>query len=390
MPPAVADGGVQVAMMRPDNVHHTVSRLLKDPRDRLPERYMWPDYETIDLWTPAKDESATVPLINLSGLESGDPVVVERLANEVGRACEEWGFFQVVNHGVAEEVSDAHRRVGMDFLDMPVELKERATDPCGRYFGYGGRYEKLSSRVPWMEYLAGNHTPAPEADTLRKKIWPDGEAAGQTFLSSVTNYSVAMQKLSLQLLDLLARHLGLAGEVFTKPFEDQTTFESSWRFNRYPPCPPQAVTFGVGPHSDPSVLVLLQQDEVGGLQVRKNGTWFSVNPTPGAIIVNVGDCLEAWSNGRFQSAVHQVLLTEKKVWRLSMIYALNPNKYINISSPDELVDAQHPRRYRPFTWPDFIANLRANRHRIRDKLALDFVKIPGAQPQPIIGDQASS
>lgn len=86
--------------------------------------------------------------------------------------------------------------------------------------------------------------------------------------------------------------------------------------------------------------------------------------------------LQAWSNGRYQSAVHQVLLTEKKVWRLSMIYALNPNRNIYISCPPELVDAKHPRRYRPFTWPDFIANLRANRHRIRDKLALDFVKIP--------------
>lgn len=182
MPPAVANGGVQVAMMRPDNVHQTVSRLLKDPRDRLPERYMWPDYERIDLWTPAKGDSDTVPLIDLSGLESGDPAVVERLAREVGEACEEWGFFQIVNHGVPEEVSDSHRRVGMDFLDMPVEMKEKATDPCGRYFGYGGRYERLSSRVPWMEYLAGNHTPAPEAPTLAKKVWTDDDVEGHTFL----------------------------------------------------------------------------------------------------------------------------------------------------------------------------------------------------------------
>jgi hypothetical protein len=58
-----------------------------------------------------------------------------------------------------------------------------------------------------------------------------------------------------------------------------------------------------------------------------------------------------------------------------MIYALNPNRNISISSPAELVDEQHPRKYLPFRWPEFISNLRANRHRIRDKLALDFVKI---------------
>lgn len=167
--------------MRPDNVHHTVNRLLSDKAKPLPERYMWPDYERIDLWTPAKGDSDTVPLINLEGLQSGDSDVIDRLSKEVGAACEEWGFFQIVNHGVPQEVTESHRQVGSKFLEMPVEKKERATDPSGRYFGYGGRYERLSSRVPWMEYLAGNHTPAPEAETLRRKIWQDGEEEGHLF-----------------------------------------------------------------------------------------------------------------------------------------------------------------------------------------------------------------
>ncbi|BBN06940.1 protein MpDOXC22 [Marchantia polymorpha subsp. ruderalis] len=376
MAPSVKDGGVEVAVRRPDNVHQITSRLFKDPAShQLPERYNWPDYERVDLWTPAEDGQQTVPVIDLAGLSSGDPDLVDKLTKEVGRACEEWGFFQVVNHGVPDAVCDAMRTAGMSFLDMPVELKERATDPVGNYYGYGGRYERLKSRVPWMEFLAANITPACEADRIRLTIWPDGDPVGHAFRTAVKEYSASLQSLSMQILQLLARNIGLPADYYSDFFRDSTKFDSSWRFNRYPPCPPQAVTFGIGPHSDPSVLVMLQQDEVGGLQVLKGETWYSVNPTPGAIIVNVGDCLEAWSNGRYESAVHQVLLTEKQKWRMSVIYALNPPSNILVSAPEELVDEEHPRKFRDFAWPDYIHNMRSNRHRIRDKVALDFITI---------------
>lgn len=93
------------------------------------------------------------------------------------------------------------------------------------------------------------------------------------------------------------------------------------------------------------------------------------------LIVGLEKCVQAWSNGRYESAVHQVLLTEKQKWRMSVIYALNPPSNILVSAPEELVDEEHPRKFRDFAWPDYIHNMRSNRHRIRDKVALDFITI---------------
>ncbi|KAL2633729.1 hypothetical protein R1flu_005208 [Riccia fluitans] len=345
MAPSANDGGVEVAMMRPDNVHQITSRLFQDPSSHeLPERYNWPDYERVDLWEPAEDGQETVPVIDLAGLGSGDAEAIERLTREVGQACEGWGFFQVVNHGVSDEVCAAMRSAGMSFLDKPVELKERATDPVGNYYGYGGRYERLKSRVPWMEFLAANHTPVCEADRIRLTIWPDGDPLGNAFSDAVKDYSCRLRGLyrCSKILQLLALEFGAAC-IITKT--------------------------------------------VGGLlQVLKGDTWrHSVNPTPVnpvpgmqlaslMFVVTPLDRL-AWSNGRYESAIHQVLLTEKKKWRLSVIYALNPPSNILVSAPEELVDEDHPRKFRDFAWPHYIQNMRSNRHRIRDKVALDFITI---------------
>lgn len=62
------------------------------------------------------------------------------------------------------------------------------------------------------------------------------------------------------------------------------------RVNHFPVCAQPELTWGIHGHRDPSVLTLLHQDDVGGLQIGfKDGTWHGVRPIPGAFVVNVGD-----------------------------------------------------------------------------------------------------
>ena len=65
------------------------------------------------------------------------------------------------------------------------------------------------------------------------------------------------------------------------------------RTNYYPPCPEPDKVIGLAPHSDGvGLTILLQLSDTQGLQVRKDGNWVTVRPSPYAFVVNIGDILE--------------------------------------------------------------------------------------------------
>jgi gibberellin 2beta-dioxygenase len=103
-----------------------------------------------------------------------------------------------------------------------------------------------------------------------------------------------MSKLASTLAGVLAEsllgHAPAAGERgFPEGCDETTCF---LRLNRYPACPFSPDTFGLVPHTDSDFLTVLCQDQVGGLQLMKGGTWVAVKPIPGALIVNIGDLFQ--------------------------------------------------------------------------------------------------
>jgi len=60
----------------------------------------------------------------------------------------------------------------------------------------------------------------------------------------------------------------------------------------YPACPQPELTIGTNKHSDNDFITVLLQDQIGGLQVLHKTQWIDVPPTPGALVVNIGDLLQ--------------------------------------------------------------------------------------------------
>lgn len=72
--------------------------------------------------------------------------------------------------------------------------------------------------------------------------------------------------------------------------------------NYYPPCPEPELTYGLPGHTDPNALTILLQDlQVAGLQVLKEGKWLAVNPHPNAFVINLGDQLLHTGDSHMQS-----------------------------------------------------------------------------------------
>ena len=95
-----------------------------------------------------------------------------------------------------------------------------------------------------------------------------------------------MKELSLVIMELLAISIGVDRLHFRQFFEDG---ESIMRCNSYPPCNSSSLTLGTGPHSDPTSLTILHQDQVGGLEVCVDNKWLAVRPRPDAFVINIGD-----------------------------------------------------------------------------------------------------
>jgi flavonol synthase len=110
--------------------------------------------------------------------------------------------------------------------------------------------------------------------------------------STIGAYGAAVQRFVKELLEILSLSLGLPSKQLETAFGGDDA-QVILRVNHYPRCPQVDRVLGLSPHSDGSAItVLLDDDNVQGLQVKKDGTWWAVKAAPGALLVNMGDMMQ--------------------------------------------------------------------------------------------------
>ncbi|XP_077221722.1 gibberellin 20 oxidase 1-D-like [Tasmannia lanceolata] len=314
----------------------------------IPTQFIWPEEEKAGL----DEKELLVPVIDLSGFLSGDPVSASETARFIGEACEKHGFFQVINHQIDSQlISDVHNHLDA-FFTMPLSEKQRVQRKPGESSGYASSFTgRFSSKLPWKETLSFPYSSSPHFSNGVKDYFSitmgDGfKQAGEVY----QRYCEEMSRLSLKIMELLGLSLGVEKTYFRDFFEGN---DSIMRLNYYPPCQKPDLTLGTGPHCDPTSLTILHQDLVNGLQVFVDGNWHSIRPQPEAFVVNIGDTFMALSNGRYKSCLHRAVVNSVKP-RKSLAFFLCPDKNKLVSPPNELIDEEHPRKYPDFTWSSLL------------------------------------
>jgi isopenicillin N synthase-like dioxygenase len=257
-----------------------------------------------------------VPTIDLR--RPGDEVAVE-----LDRAAREVGFFQVVGHGIDPAVADAAWHSARRFFDLPLDEKLAVRIPDGDAYGYAPfRAERLAASLGQVTppdlketFSVGPFDASPgdvagdpaAAFTYSPNLWP---TALPEMPAAWEAYYRAMAHLAARVLALMGRALGLPDDHFGA-FIDRHT--SALRALRYPDlggAAPEPGQLRAGAHSDYGTLTLLRQNDApGGLEVRgSDGTWHPVPVDDEALVVNVGDALERWSNDRWRSTLHRVVV----------------------------------------------------------------------------------
>src|SRR5262245_17184008 len=159
-----------------------------------------------------------------------------------------------------------------------------------------------------------------------RNYWPEGRPA---FRQAFESFYRAMEPLSLHILQLFARALGLDDHYF----DDKLTYHTStMRVIHYPPqeTPPEPGQLRGGEHTDFGTLTILKGEDVpGGLQVKTRGDdWIDVHPDPDAFICNIGDIMMRWTNGHWLSNLHRVENPPREfahLGRMSIVFFHNPN-----------------------------------------------------------------
>ena len=287
------------------------------------------------------------------------------MADAMGRAAREVGFFYVVGHGIDLALIERTYQTAMDFFAQPDDVKRRYyIGDSLNHRGYVPFTEKgdyadeknrnyeafdLALDLPHddPDFLAGNLLLGPN-------VWP----AMPGFRETVYEYYSAVSSLGLSLCGALEMHLGLAQGELTRQMSKPI---SQLRLLHYVrgETTEDAKSVNMGAHTDYECLTLLNTRNKG-LQVMTRGDeWIDVPVIEGAYVVNIGDMLEAWTNGAFRSTPHRVLNLSPE--RFSMPYFVAANYDAEIKPFEKLVPENEAPRYE-----GFLAGLHLERMLMRD------------------------
>lgn len=312
--------------------------------ETIPERYVKVP-EARPLFGSVSTD-VNIPIIDLLGAVHDERHHATMLRN-VSEACREWGFFQVVNHGVSPELMDRARQVWRDFFHQPMEVKHRYANLPKTYEGYGSRLGvEKGAILDWSDYYFLHYLPCNLRD-LNK--WP---ALPSPLREVISEYSEQVVRLGGVLLKILSIILGLKEDSLQKAFGGDDV-GACLRVNFYPKCPQPDLTLGLSSHSDPGGMTLLLPDQhVPGLQVRRDNGWITVKPAPHAFIVNIGDQIQVLSNAIYKSVEHRVIVNSDQE-RVSLAYFYNPKSDLVIEPVRELVTPDRPALYQPMTFDEY-------------------------------------
>ncbi|CAN1279562.1 1-aminocyclopropane-1-carboxylate oxidase homolog 1 [Linum perenne] len=293
------------------------------------------------------DPEFIFPIIDLEGVAQ-NPDKRKQIVEKVKDASSNWGFFQVVNHGIPMSVLEEMKAGVRRFHEQDVEVKKEfyTRDVVGKKIIYNSNFDLYTGAFAnWRDtvlFHIASDTPSPdEYPACCREI--------------VLEYSKKVGKVRELVLELLSEALGLASNRI-KEMEGAEGLNLVCHY--YPACPQPQLTMGACKHADSTLITILLQDHLGGLQVLHKDKWIDIPPLTHALVVNLGDLLQLISNDKFVSAEHRVL-SQNVGPRISIAsffsngFTGNPIKYGPI---EELLSENDPPKYRHTTRAEFNAH----------------------------------
>nr|KYP57143.1 Protein SRG1 [Cajanus cajan] len=288
-----------------------------------------------------------IPVIDMQNLLSHESGSSE--LDKLHLACKEWGFFQLINHGVSSSLVEKVKLEIQDFFNLPMSEKRKLWQSPQHVEGFGQAFVvSEDQKLDWADLFFMTTLPK---QLRMPHLFPQ---LPLPFRDTLELYSQEVKNLAMAVVEQMGKALKMGETEMGEIFEDGI---QSMRMNYYPPCPEPEKVIGLTPHSDGvGLTILLQVSEVEGLQVRKDGTWVPVKPLPNTFIVNIGDMLEIITNGIYRSVEHRAMVNSEKE-RIS-IATFHLSKHDGLIGPAaSLVTEERPARFKRIELREYLENL---------------------------------
>lgn len=289
----------------------------------------WQSSSTKDpLAGPAKSTQHTafssLPVIDVGPLVQGDVAALQGTLLELNRAATDIGFLMVTGHGVSQAAIDAIKDAAKRYFALPLDIKNQ------HYIGFS---ENHSGYVPVGEerFYGSTKIDAKEAydigfdceDEPSKRPmlgcnqWPELHG----FRDAVQDYYQQVSQLGKRLLEGFALAMGLERDALTR---FASAPPNQLRLIHYLHNPDaEADQPGIGAHTDYEFLTILLPTSPG-LQVMNGlGEWVDVPVVPGTFVVNIGDMMEVFTNGKYVATSHRVKRVSEERYSFPMFCTLD-------------------------------------------------------------------
>ncbi|GLT80179.1 hypothetical protein SLA2020_516320 [Shorea laevis] len=317
----------------------SIQELLKQPIKSIPQNYALSKQEPP---VPLPHATHLLPTIDLNRFASKEEFHLE--LQKLNSACQHWGFFQLVNHGVSSELLEKLKHEMEGFFKLPVEERVKYKIRAGEVEGYGS-VARPGGKLDWADrfYMITN-----PVHRRKPYLFPE---LPSSLRSTLDTYMLELQKLGMELLGLIAKALKIEVKEMKEIFEDGM---QAVRLTLYPPCPQPELVIGITPHSDATGITILNQvNGVDGLQIKRNGIWYPVSFLPNALVINVGDVLEILSNGIYHSIEHRAAVHSEKE-RMSIAFFINPKFEAEVGPLPSLINPQNPPLYKRMGTEEYV------------------------------------
>ncbi len=266
--------------------------------------------------------SVFIPTIDFEAYDEQDDAALDDLASQVSDALSRSGFMKVMNLGITSVQIDHTFALSKWFFSLSEEEKSTSA--------YVSAEENFGYQSLGVEHL----DPSKPADlkqtfTLRDLLrhdrsdprWPTPEFRDQS-----TNFYKACLEGAYRIQRVLSKALGMDQDFFVQYHQGENV---SLRLLYYPSSGIDDIAvgqLGAGAHTDYGMITLLFQKDIGGLEVQDGeGTWHPVTPENDAIVINTGDLMERWTNGKYRSTPHRVQPKLGDVDRYSIAVFVDPD-----------------------------------------------------------------
>ncbi|PSS24800.1 1-aminocyclopropane-1-carboxylate oxidase [Actinidia chinensis var. chinensis] len=280
------------------------------------------------------------PIIDMEKLNGEERAATMEVIKD---ACENWGFFELMNHGISHELMDTVEMLTKGHYKKCMEqrFKEMVANK-----GLEAVQSEIND-LDWESTFFLRHLPVSNIFEI-----PDLE---EDYRKTMKEFAEKLEKLAEQLLDLLCENLEIEKGYLKKAFYGSKGPTFGTKVSNYPPCPCPELIKGLRAHTDAGGLILLfQDDKVSGLQLLKGSEWVDVPPMKHSIVINLGDQLEVITNGKYKSVMHRVI-AQPDGNRMSIASFYNPGSDAVIYPAPALVEKEEQKQVYPkFVFEDYM------------------------------------